>query len=173
MAWSPCFASVADAHISLPRFGHIAVAVQAATGAGGLVVYGGVGCPAGDGVQAALDDVLVLRVEDGTWESPAILPGPSPGPRAFHCGAALGRRVYVFGGHVLGSPHDVSHQQSGGGSSSSVAGGRRRRHFYNDLWELDTVRACCRRLPCVLCSAQPTDQPTPPQLVTCSTCCPQ
>jgi hypothetical protein len=68
----------------------------------------------------------MLQVDSGTWSVPDLLPGPSPGARAFHCAVALGQRLLLFGGHIL--TFDAEHN-------------RKRRTFFNDVWQLDTVRA--------------------------------
>ncbi|KAI8472909.1 MAG: hypothetical protein J3K34DRAFT_412883, partial [Monoraphidium minutum] len=125
--WSPCYASV-DGGIELGRFGHSATAVDAsaAWGTDVVVVYGGVSAQRGpDGAtlaQKALGDVLVLQVEGGAWTRPEVAAPASggPGPRAFHAAAPLGRRVLVFGGHIL-----------------TLEAGRKKRVFFNDLWSLD------------------------------------
>eukprot|EP00878_Enallax_costatus_P030351 GHUV01033041.1.p1 GENE.GHUV01033041.1~~GHUV01033041.1.p1 ORF type:complete len:178 (+),score=19.20 GHUV01033041.1:827-1360(+) len=130
MRWDQCFTSLADQRVSLPRFGHSAVAVNSPTANPGesgsdlVVVYGGVGLQAGETAQTALSDVVVLQVDSGTWFSPDILSGSSPGARAFHSAVALGTKVLVFGGHIL-----TFDQQNN----------RKRRSFYNDIWQLDTV----------------------------------
>jgi host cell factor len=65
-----------------------------------------------------------MKVESGTWSKPDVIAPASggPGPRAFHCAAALGRRVLVFGGHIL-----------------TLEAGRKRRLFFDDLWSLNVV----------------------------------
>jgi hypothetical protein len=68
-----------------------------------------------------------LQVDSGTWSVPDVLPGPSPGARAFHCAVALRQRLLLFGGHIL--TFDAEHN-------------RKRRTFFNDVWQLDTVRSC-------------------------------
>ena len=104
--------------------------------------------------HVAVGDVLVLQVDSDIWFAPEMavnLPhvAPSdagwgqhsgassprrehgalvPGPRAFHAAAAVGRRVYVFGGHVL------THPPHGGDVRL------KQRAFYADLWCIDTVR---------------------------------
>ncbi|KAF8062652.1 KLHDC3 [Scenedesmus sp. PABB004] len=128
MAWSPCFTSLASDALALPRFGHSAVAVPGGDGYDLFVVFGGIGA-----AQTALGDVLALQVDSGTWFAPGVAPGAAPGARAFHASAALGRRVLVFGGHILAS--------GGGGGPDAAQGaapGRRRRCFFNDVWQLDT-----------------------------------
>lgn len=66
-----------------------------------------------------------MQVDSGTWSAPDILPGSSAGARAFHSAVALGRRVLVFGGHIL---------------TFDSGQNRKRRTFFNDVWQLDTVR---------------------------------
>lgn len=61
----------------------------------------------------------MLGLDQGSWNSPSNPTGPGPSARAFHAGAVLGRRLYVFGGHVY-----VKQQA--------------RLHAFNDLWCLDT-----------------------------------
>ena len=57
-----------------------------------------------------------------------LLPHPpsfnSPEPRVFHAAAAVGHRVYVYGGHVL--HFDAAH-------------GKKKRAFFSDVYVLDTV----------------------------------
>jgi hypothetical protein len=65
MAWSPCFAALADARSVLARFGHSAVALDARDTVRTelVVVYGGVGAwPEQPEQQTALADMLVLQV---------------------------------------------------------------------------------------------------------------
>jgi hypothetical protein len=64
MKWSHCYTSLADPSLSLPRFGHSAVCVNAKANWGSdlVVVYGGVGSAAGETAQTALGDVVVLQV---------------------------------------------------------------------------------------------------------------
>lgn len=64
MKWSHCYTSLADPGLSLPRFGHSAVCVNAKANWGSdlVVVYGGVGSAAGESAQTALGDVVVLQV---------------------------------------------------------------------------------------------------------------
>lgn len=68
MKWSQCYTSLADQRVSLPRFGHSAVAVSSSTAEYAklasdlVVVYGGVGLQAGESAQTALSDVVVLQV---------------------------------------------------------------------------------------------------------------
>ncbi|KAF6262053.1 hypothetical protein COO60DRAFT_1458807 [Scenedesmus sp. NREL 46B-D3] len=125
MKWSQCYTSLADPGICLPRFGHSAVCVNAKANWGSdlVVVYGGVGSAAGESAQTALGDVVVLQVDSGTWSAPDILPGASPGARAFHSAVAQGQRLLLFGGHIL--TFDAEHN-------------RKRRTFFNDVWELGT-----------------------------------
>lgn len=68
MRWIQCFTSLADPNVSLPRFGHSAVAANTLTAneresaSDLVVVYGGVGLQAGETAQTALSDVVVLQV---------------------------------------------------------------------------------------------------------------
>ncbi|WIA20924.1 hypothetical protein OEZ85_005266 [Tetradesmus obliquus] len=134
MKWSHCYTSLADPGLSLPRFGHSAVCVNAKANWGSdlVVVYGGVGSAAGESAQTALGDVVVLQVDNGTWSVPDILPGPNPGARAFHCAVALGQRLLLFGGHIL--TFDAEHN-------------RKRRTFFNDVWQMDTEDWQWAKLP--------------------------
>ena len=98
-----------------------------------------------DQQHTALADVLVLQAEADTWFAPDMAANgasasasfhasggdastsaspTAPEPRAFHAAAAVGKRVFVFGGHVLAAEAE-----------------RKRRIFYSDLWSLDTVRS--------------------------------
>lgn len=63
----------------------------------------------------------VLSLEQGSWITPAGSPreGDRPPARAFHAGAALDERLYIFGGH-----HFIKEQN--------------RLHTFNDCWCLDT-----------------------------------
>lgn len=127
--WAPLVPSAAGAAAppALARFGHTATAL---TGPGGeelVVVYGGVAASGAAGAasvqQVALGDVLALSTATGEWRTPQAAPG-GPGPRAFHCAAALGpSQLAVFGGHIL----------------TLDAGGRKRRVFHHDVWTLDVV----------------------------------
>lgn len=69
---------------------------------------------------------LPPQVDSGTWSAPDILPGSSPGPRAFHSAVALhgSSSMLLFGGHIL--TFDAEHN-------------RKRRNFFNDMWLLDLV----------------------------------
>ncbi len=128
MRWSPCFAALADARLSVPRFGHCACAINAREewGTDLVVIYGGVGQPHGGGPQTALGDVVALQVENSSWFAPDVGGAESPGPRAFHAAVAQGQRVYVFGGHIL---------------TVDARDSKRRRLYFNDVWCLDTVRS--------------------------------
>lgn len=66
------------------------------------------------------------QVDSGTWSAPDILPGSSPGPRAFHSAVSLECScMLLFGGHILS--FDAEHN-------------RKKRNFFNDMWQLDLVR---------------------------------
>ncbi|KDD76383.1 hypothetical protein H632_c247p0, partial [Helicosporidium sp. ATCC 50920] len=96
------------------RCGHVAAAVynDQVWNEEFVIVHGGI-----NSQREALDDLVVLA-SGGAWFRPA----PSalgPAARAFHCAAAVGRSLYVFGGHVF------VRQQS-------------KIHHFGDLWRLDT-----------------------------------
>ncbi|KFM28720.1 Host cell factor 1 [Auxenochlorella protothecoides] len=103
---------------SLPeaRCGHVAASIKnhAAWGDEFIIIHGGI-----NREREALDSLAVLGLDQGSWNSPSNPTGPGPSARAFHAGAVLGRRLYVFGGHVY-----VKQQA--------------RLHAFNDLWCLDT-----------------------------------
>ena len=127
MFWSKCITGISDSRIALSRFGHSAAAVEASDwGSSLVVVYGGVGSHGSDpsSPQTALSDVIVLHVDRGVWTAPEVVGPAVPGPRAFHCSAAVGRYVYVFGGHILSFDPDAR---------------AKKRTFFNDMWRLDTV----------------------------------
>jgi hypothetical protein len=110
--WMP--ASFSGGPPPSPRCGHVACTVASqAWDADFVVVHGGI-----DRTKAALDDIVVLHVQDGTWFRPES-PPVNPAARAFHAAAAVGARLFVFGGHVF-----VPQQQ--------------RLHQFGDLWALDT-----------------------------------
>ena len=98
------------------RCGHIAVAVDSRDcwQQEFLIVHGGI-----DVSKEALDDLHVLQCEQETWFSPERA-AVGPAARAFHAAAVIGRRVYIFGGHVY-----VRAQQ--------------KLHQFSDLWCLNTV----------------------------------
>jgi hypothetical protein len=54
MKWEQAYASLADPSLSLPRFGHSAVASTDSNGSAQVVIYGGVGTHAGETAQTAL-----------------------------------------------------------------------------------------------------------------------
>jgi hypothetical protein len=64
------------------------------------------------------------QVDSGTWSAPDILPGPNPGPRAFHSAVSWDGVMLLFGGHILTFDADQN---------------RKRRNFFNDVWLLDLV----------------------------------
>lgn len=129
MNWVRCSADGSFGRVTLTRFGHTAVLVDAREvwGTELIVVFGGVsyGVGGADSLeqQTAVDEVLVLHTENETWFTPQIALGPALSPRVFHCAAAVGRKMYVFGGHVLSFDEDYN---------------KKRRIFFNDLWCLDT-----------------------------------
>lgn len=96
------------------RCGHVAVAVASeAWGGELLIVHGGI-----DRNKEALADLSVLQCDQRAWFQPEAR-AVGPAARAFHAAAAVGRRVYVFGGHVFVKAQHKLHQ-------------------FNDLWCLDT-----------------------------------
>lgn len=98
--------------------GHVAVAVDAREcwGEELLIVYGGL-----SEEKYALDDLIVLQAGSAAWFHPEVPKFRRPPARAFHCGAAIGKKVYIFGGHVW---------------LKEMRGLQK----FNDLWSLDTVR---------------------------------
>ncbi len=99
------------------RFGHTTVAVDSSAvwGSELAVVFGGVsesfgtnaGGAAGGEHHTALQDVQALQVDAEQWFTPEVTPGALiPDARAFHCAAALERKMYVFGGHGTWSGWD-------------------------------------------------------------------
>ncbi|KAL4458993.1 hypothetical protein ABPG75_013858 [Micractinium tetrahymenae] len=107
---------VAAQYVNQPvaRCGHSAVAVQSETwGEEFLVVFGGI-----NERKEALDDLAVLQCDQEAWFAPDRA-AVGPAARAFHAAAAVGRRMYMFGGHVFVRQQHKIHQ-------------------FNDLWCLDT-----------------------------------
>lgn len=149
MRWAQCFTSTSDNRVLVPRFGHTAVAVDAKAhwGTDLIVAYGGVGAHQSHQVEAqtALGDVVVLQVESETWTTPDLNGTSNPGARAFHCAVAVGRKVYVFGGHILTFDQDQN---------------KKRRVFYNDVWCLDTVSAACKHRLCTIHKWRKANAPT-------------
>lgn len=128
MYWTPADDQRSNNSVILSRFGHTATVVDTTDSWDGpvVVVHGGVGIPgveAAPAVQTALSDVIVLHLQRSLWTAPEVIGPATPGPRAFHCAAAVGRYIYVFGGHIL-----VYENRD------------KKRTFFNDLWQLDTVR---------------------------------
>eukprot|EP00198_Chlamydomonas_reinhardtii_P013324 XP_001702661.1 predicted protein [Chlamydomonas reinhardtii] len=140
MQWLPCSAASHDAGVTTARFGHSAVTISGAGSVWGtdlVVVFGGVSYSDGEASlehHAALSDVVVLQSElqeQGMWFAPQCTGVADdhggepavPDARAFHAAAAVDRRMYVFGGHVLSFDADQN---------------KKRRRFFNDLWCLDT-----------------------------------
>ncbi len=134
MHWLPCSASASGVDSPLGRFGHTAVPVDARDvwGTELVVVFGGVVHSTGDAADqhTALSDVLVLQVEADAWFVPDMH-GAVPEARAFHSAAAVGSKVYVFGGHVL--QFDADHN-------------KKRRIFFSDIHVLDIVSGCMKSM---------------------------
>lgn len=61
-----------------------------------------------------------LQCDQEAWFTPGQA-AMGPAARAFHCGAAMGRLLFVFGGHIYVPQHKKLHQ-------------------FNDMWCLNTVR---------------------------------
>lgn len=99
--------------------GAVAVTVDATESWGEelVVIFGGLSED-----KYALGDLKVLQARTVAWFHPEVPNSASPPARAFHCGGAIGKRVYIFGGHVW------------------VKQARGLQKF-DDLWCLDTVRA--------------------------------
>ncbi|KAI7835438.1 hypothetical protein COHA_010667 [Chlorella ohadii] len=98
-----------------PRCGHSAVAVDSREcwGQEFLVVFGGINAQ-----KEALDDLAVLQCDQEAWFAPDKA-AVGPAARAFHAATAIGRKMYMFGGHVyLKAQHKL--------------------HQFNDMWCLDT-----------------------------------
>eukprot|EP00887_Chlorella_sp_A99_P006672 scaffold3.g6672.t1 len=98
-----------------PRCGHVAVSVDSRDcwQQEFLIVHGGI-----DASKEALDDLHVLQCEQEAWFSPEPA-AVGPAARAFHAAAVIGRRVYIFGGHVfIKAQHKL--------------------HHFHDLWCLNT-----------------------------------
>ncbi|KAG2448710.1 hypothetical protein HYH02_006066 [Chlamydomonas schloesseri] len=149
MEWLPCSAASHDASVTTARFGHSAVTISGAGSVWGtdlVVVFGGVSYSDGEASlehHAALSDVVVLQSElqeQGMWFAPQCSGAADPhgghepavpDARAFHAAAAVDRRMYVFGGHVLSYDPDQN---------------KKRRRFFNDLWCLDTDTWTWQRL---------------------------
>ncbi len=115
------------------RMGHVALAITWGGGEELLLIHAGL-----SEEKYALADLAVLQTATEAWFYPEAPAGPAvrPPARAFHCGAVLGRRAYVFGGHVWVKE-------------------KRGLQKFNDLWCLDTVRASAPA------RARPNPAPTP------------
>ena len=109
MNWLSCLSPKGR---SIARFGHTTVAVDSSAvwSSELAVVFGGVsesyatsaGGAVGGEHHTALQDVQVLQVDAEQWFTPEVAPGALiPEARAFHCAAALARKMYVFGGHGM------------------------------------------------------------------------
>ena len=118
MRWLPCNSTAFQSPPS-PRMGAVAVTVDATESWGEelVVIFGGLSED-----KYALGDLKVLQARTVAWFHPEVPNSASPPARAFHCGGAIGKRVYIFGGHVW------------------VKQARGLQKF-DDLWCLDTVRA--------------------------------
>ncbi|PRW60075.1 rab9 effector with kelch motifs [Chlorella sorokiniana] len=78
-----------------------------------LVVFGGINAQ-----KEALDDLAVLQCDQEAWFAPDKA-AVGPAARAFHAATAIGRKMFMFGGHVyLKAQHKL--------------------HQFNDMWCLDT-----------------------------------
>ena len=77
--------------------GHTAVTVDARESWGEelVVIFGGL-----SEEKYALGDLKVLQARTVAWFHPEVPNSTSPPARAFHCAAAVGKKVYIFGGHV-------------------------------------------------------------------------
>ena len=99
--------------------GHTAVTVDATESWGEelLIIFGGL-----SEEKYALGDLRVLQARTVAWFHPEVPNSTSPPARAFHCGAAAGKKVYIFGGHVWVKQ-------------------TRGLQKFDDFWCLDTVRS--------------------------------
>ena len=102
------------------RMGHVALAITWGGGEELLLIHAGL-----SEEKYALADLAVLQTATEAWFYPEAPAGQAvkPPARAFHCGAVIGRKAYVFGGHVWVKE-------------------KRGLQKFNDLWCLDTVRGC-------------------------------
>ncbi len=130
------------------------------------VVFGGI-----NERKEALDDLAVLQCDQEAWFAPDRA-AVGPAARAFHAAAAVGRRMYMFGGHVfVRQQHKVGHRAQlvvqghadcqctrilmFSGLSGFVCTEQSpvrcpfvQIHQFNDLWCLDTVSRAGRMLRC-------------------------
>lgn len=99
--------------------GHTAVTVDATESWGEelLIIFGGLSED-----KYALGDLKVLQARTVAWFHPEVPNSTSPPARAFHCGAAIRKKVYIFGGHVWVKQ-------------------TRGLQKFDDFWCLDTVRS--------------------------------
>ncbi len=96
MRWLQCSATAFQSPPSA-RMGHVTIVVDArgSWGEEFMIVHGGL-----SEEKYALDDLTVLQATSAAWFHPEVPNTVRPPSRAFHCGAAIGRKVYIFGGHV-------------------------------------------------------------------------
>lgn len=114
LSWKACSASAYD-ELPSARMGHSAVLVDARRSWGEelLIVHGGL-----SNEKQSLGDLAVLQIDSQAWFHPTTT-NTGPPPRTFHCAAAQGEHMYIFGGHTF---------------QKDVKG----LHKYNDLWRLNT-----------------------------------
>ncbi|XP_054854009.1 rab9 effector protein with kelch motifs isoform X2 [Eublepharis macularius] len=134
--------------------------VDSSSSKGKVVIVGGAN------PNGSFSDVYFIDLESGTWESPEVT-GTPPSPRTFHTSsAAIGDRLYVFGGgdkgadpvqdqqlyifdsatltwqqpEVHGSPPAPRHGHAvvAVGSKLFIHGGLAGDTFYSDLYCIDT-----------------------------------
>lgn len=105
-------------NVPSPRMGHVALSVDARASWGEelLLVHGGL-----NEEKVALGDLHVLPCTGKSWFTPhEAAKGLAPPARAFHSGAVIGGKAYIFGGHVWLKDKKALHK-------------------FNDLWSLNTV----------------------------------
>ena len=121
MKWLPCNSTAFQSPPSA-RMGHTAVTVDARESWGEelVVIFGGL-----SEEKYALGDLKVLQARTVAWFHPEVPNSTSPPARAFHCAAAVGKNVYIFGGHVW---------------VKQMRGLQK----FDDFWCLDTVSGPCK-----------------------------